>query len=541
MRDPLPHPESFVSRLRGPQLTARIGLWLGIAFGVAFVTGLISHVAQQTPGWLTFPSRPVSLYRVTQAVHVTAGTVAVPLLLAKLWSVYPKLFVRPDLSRLRSMAVQGLERLSIGVLVAAAIFQLVSGLANSAQWYPWHFSFVATHYAIGWVAVGALLVHIAVKLPVIRSALGEPIETGENDRNGDDALTAPRPALTRRGLLRGVWVAAAAAALTTAGAAVPALRRVSVFAIRSGDGPQGIPINHSATEVRVVPAATDPAFRLQRGAWHAFAQAVARRSRGDGADQPRAPDRLRRGVERIRRVGRSAAARPAGDGRCPRRRRRRGDVDAGEVVPQGVDAAGELRSRPVDPARAHSRRRGAEHRPRLSVPPDRARPARCSADEVGRPDRGARMRAARLATGAGGLAALCYGIVLMSETGWRNIARTLPWLVGGVLAHDGLLAPVTIALVVIATRLLPPWLRGPAAIGLVVLGSLTLVAIPVLGRFGARADNPTLLDRDYWAGWLIVAAIVLVAVAAGALWRRRHDLQTADARDPVGDAGGRER
>jgi hypothetical protein len=259
MRDPLPRPESFVSRLRGPQLTARIGLWLGIAFGIAFVTGLISHVAQQTPGWLTFPSRPVSLYRVTQAVHVTAGTVAVPLLLVKLWSVYPKLFVRPDLSRLRSMAVQGLERLSIGVLVAAAIFQLFSGLANSAQWYPWDFSFVATHYAIGWVAIGALLVHIAVKLPVIRSALGEPIETGENE---DDVRASPRPALTRRGLLRGVWVAAGAAALTTAGAAVPALRRVSVFAVRSGDGPQGIPINHSATEVRVVPAATDPAFRL---------------------------------------------------------------------------------------------------------------------------------------------------------------------------------------------------------------------------------------------------------------------------------------
>jgi hypothetical protein len=103
-----------------------------------------------------------------------------------------------------------------------------------------------------------------------------------------------------------------------------------------------------------------------------------------------------------------------------------------------------------------------------------------------------------------------------------------------------LLAPVTIALVVIATRLLPPWLRGPAAVGLVVLGSLTLVAIPVLGRFGVRADNPTLLDRDYRAGWLIVAALVLVAVAAGAFWRRRHDLQAADARDGAGDSGGRE-
>jgi hypothetical protein len=257
MRDPLPRPENFTSRLRGPQVTARIGLWLGVSFGVAFFTGLISHLAQQTPGWLTFPSRPVSLYRVTQAVHVTSGTVAVPLLLVKLWSVYPRLFARPDIRRVRAVVATALERLSIAVLVSAAIFQLASGLANSAQWYPWSFSFVATHYAIGWVAIGALLVHVAVKLPVIRDALGSPLD--DQPGEPDDAASA----LTRRGLLRGVWVAAGAAAVTTAGAAVPGLRDVSVFAVRSGGGPQGIPINHTATEVRVVPAATDPAYRLR--------------------------------------------------------------------------------------------------------------------------------------------------------------------------------------------------------------------------------------------------------------------------------------
>ena len=36
------------------------------ASAICFVTGLISHYAQDTPGWLTFPTRPVSMYRVTQ-------------------------------------------------------------------------------------------------------------------------------------------------------------------------------------------------------------------------------------------------------------------------------------------------------------------------------------------------------------------------------------------------------------------------------------------------------------------------------------------
>jgi hypothetical protein len=137
------------------------------------------------------------------------------------------------------------------------------------------------------------------------------------------------------------------------------------------------------------------------------------------------------------------------------------------------------------------------------------------------------MRFARLAIGGCGLAALAYGVVLMAETGWQNVARTLVWLVGGVLVHDGALAPATIALVVIGSRLLPRWLGGPAAIGLVVLASLTLLAIPVLGRFGARPDNPTLLDRDYRAGWLVVAGAVLASVAVAAAWRRRRGAKRA--------------
>ena len=67
------------------------------------------------------------------------------------------------------------EKASIAVLVAASIFQLVTGLANSAQWYPWSFSFRSTHYAVAWIAIGSLVVHIAVKLPIIRGAYAAPL------------------------------------------------------------------------------------------------------------------------------------------------------------------------------------------------------------------------------------------------------------------------------------------------------------------------------------------------------------------------------
>jgi len=252
-----PTEASFSSRLRSATVAARVGLWLGICFGICFVTGLISHYAQNPDHPIPFPTSPSWGYRVTQGLHVTTGTAAVPLLLVKLWSVFPRLFIRPP-KGLRALVVEALERASIGVLVAAAVFQLASGLANSAQWYPWDFSFRTTHYSMAWVAIGALVVHIAVKLPVIRGAL-----TGDVDDTTYDRESATRSgALSRRGLLRSTWAAAGVAVLATAGSTVPFLRKVSVLGVRSGDGPAGIPINKSAKAAGVTASAVSPAYAL---------------------------------------------------------------------------------------------------------------------------------------------------------------------------------------------------------------------------------------------------------------------------------------
>jgi DMSO/TMAO reductase YedYZ molybdopterin-dependent catalytic subunit len=246
-----PRHTDFPSRLHHPRVAARLGAWLGILFFVAFVTGVISHLAQQPDSWL--PSRPVWGYRLTQGVHVAAGAACVPLLLAKLWTVYPRFWIRPPERPSRELLLHAAERASVGVLVASAIFQLVTGLINITTWYPWSFSFRPTHFALAWVAVGALLVHIAVKLPIVRAAfLPERAEDAEPD--GD--------ALSRRGLVRTAGLASVAAVLLTVGGTVPWLRRVSVFAARSGTGPQGIPINKSARAAGVTASATHPDYRL---------------------------------------------------------------------------------------------------------------------------------------------------------------------------------------------------------------------------------------------------------------------------------------
>ncbi|WP_176561968.1 molybdopterin-dependent oxidoreductase [Mycolicibacterium palauense] len=242
-------PGAGFSPLRSTALTARLGVWLGVAVAVCLVTGLISHFIQHPQPWFFWPTRPVWLYRFTQGLHVISGIAAIPLLVVKLWSVWPKLFERPVFGGV----VRQLERLSILVLVAAMIFQLSTGLLNIAQWYAFPFFFTTAHYAMAYVAAGAVLVHIGVKLPVVRRALGEPL---------DDVTTGGTVGPSRRTVLYGTGLAAGLATLVTAGQTIPWLRTVSVLAPRSGDGPQGVPINRSAAAARVLRSARDPGYRL---------------------------------------------------------------------------------------------------------------------------------------------------------------------------------------------------------------------------------------------------------------------------------------
>jgi hypothetical protein len=253
-----PTEKSFSSPLHHPRVATVIGRWLGVAVAICFLTGMISHFQQATPGWLEIPSRPASLYRFTQGLHVLSGTVAVPLLLAKLWTVYPKLFAKLP------QAIGGvLERLSILVLVSAMALELFIGFLNTLQWYPWPFPFKETHYALAWIIIGALLVHLAVKLPLI-------VEHWR--RSPADRTPVPRPAdslppaitgLSRRKLFRTVAGAGALVGITSIGQSVPAFGPIAVLAPRKpGIGPQGLPVNRTAHDAGVTAVEADWRFTV---------------------------------------------------------------------------------------------------------------------------------------------------------------------------------------------------------------------------------------------------------------------------------------
>ncbi len=233
-----PAPEDFASPVHDRTVVARMGLWLGAVFTVCFLTGVLSHLHQHPVGWLPIPTGPSWGYRVTQGLHVASGTASVPLLLAKLYAAYPRLFTRPVVGS----PAQMLERASIAVLVGSSLLMVSTGIANVAGWYVFGFGFTRVHWAFAWVAIGALAVHIAVKLPAIRDALS-PAGTAVAGQQG------------RRAFVAGAVGVAAGAVVLTVGSAVPGLEPVSVLrSRRPGTSPLGVPVNRTAAQARIAPA-----------------------------------------------------------------------------------------------------------------------------------------------------------------------------------------------------------------------------------------------------------------------------------------------
>lgn len=266
------------SPLRTTRMAVVIGRLLGAAFLICFLTGLYSNLLQSPLPWLSPPPGPAHLYAWTQGIHVVVGSMLIPLLLAKLWIVFPKLFAWPPV---RSFA-HLLERASIAILVATALMEPITGVLNALKWYPWDFSFRRTHYALAWVLVGALIVHIAVHLPAIIRAwkrddpdtedttevkgVAEDTDTVEDSNGNRNDVDSTTKALSRR---RFFGVVGGASALTGAAAIAHAVSPIGPFSLKAPrariNAPQGVTVNRTAQQAGVTALASDPGWTLRLG------------------------------------------------------------------------------------------------------------------------------------------------------------------------------------------------------------------------------------------------------------------------------------
>ncbi|MEU6523449.1 molybdopterin-dependent oxidoreductase [Streptomyces sp. NPDC046924] len=281
MRDPdvprLPSSPGFWrSPLRGPWFTSVLGLVLLAGITVLFVTGLVSYAAynpdlspvnDKTPGkgilgfyLFAWPTDPHWLYRLNQGVHVTLGITLIPVLLAKLWSVVPRLFTLPPA---RSLA-HALERVSLLLLVGGALFQFVTGVLNIQLDYVFPGSFYTLHFYGAWVFLAAFVVHVLLRMPTALRNL-------RHLREERDDLVSPRPGgptVSRRGALWFVGGGSLLLFATTVGQNFDGpLRRTALLAPHGGgdpgSGPNGFQINKTAAYAGIDAAETGrDAWRL---------------------------------------------------------------------------------------------------------------------------------------------------------------------------------------------------------------------------------------------------------------------------------------
>ncbi|WP_210495848.1 molybdopterin-dependent oxidoreductase [Patulibacter sp. SYSU D01012] len=284
-------PGAWRSPVRGPWLTAVLGLVLLVGFPVVFLTGLLSHAAYLPglpgnavvppdlplqPPAIDWPTDPAWLYALNQGVHVTLGIVLVPVLLAKLWSVIPKLFAWPP----APTPSEALTKLANLLLVGSAFFQLATGIVNVQLWYPFRFGFVTAHFYGGWVLIASIALHVAVRLPLLRRALRttrelRPLRTRLQDTRPEPyapgGLVSPDPApptISRRGLLGLVGAASGGLLVVTVGQSVGGpLRDLALLAPRGNglaqDGPNGFPVNKTAQVARITREMVGAAYRLE--------------------------------------------------------------------------------------------------------------------------------------------------------------------------------------------------------------------------------------------------------------------------------------
>jgi DMSO/TMAO reductase YedYZ molybdopterin-dependent catalytic subunit len=269
------------SPLRGPWLTSVFGVTLLVTLPLVVVTGLLDYVAYGPRFGQAFPvevgplhlpvfdwpTRPSWLFRLTEGVHVGLGLVLVPVILAKLWSVVPRLFGWPPVRSFGHLV----ERLTVVPLVGGILFEVVTGVLNIQYDYVFGFDFYTAHYFGAWVFLAGFVAHVLVKVPTmvrglrsrsLRAELRAPLsETRpETPPPGEpDSLVAASPAsptMSRRDLLTMVGGGSLLVAALSVGQTVDGLRRAAVLLPRGrtvDDGPTGFPINRTADAAGISP------------------------------------------------------------------------------------------------------------------------------------------------------------------------------------------------------------------------------------------------------------------------------------------------
>ena len=97
----------------------------------------------------------------------------------------------------------------------------------------------------------------------------------------------------------------------------------------------------------------------------------------------------------------------------------------------------------------------------------------------------------RLLLGLVGVLAAAFGVLRFLQLDLPDVVDAGIWLVGGVLVHDVVLAPLTVAVTVLLSRVLPSGVRTRVMVAFVVLATVTVTTASAAGALEIAG-----LDKD---------------------------------------------
>jgi hypothetical protein len=140
------------------------------------------------------------------------------------------------------------------------------------------------------------------------------------------------------------------------------------------------------------------------------------------------------------------------------------------------------------------------------------------------------MKTTRVLLAIAGMAMMFFAIIGIVTSPDTKLVRQGAFLVGTLLLHDVVLAPLFIGVGVLVSRIVRPPYRAVVQGALIVTAAVTFVALPFLLGFGRQADLPSALPRNYLGGYAIVLGAIWLAATAAIVWRELHPVRHIEPR-----------
>lgn len=124
-----------------------------------------------------------------------------------------------------------------------------------------------------------------------------------------------------------------------------------------------------------------------------------------------------------------------------------------------------------------------------------------------------------------GSGVIAYGVAgTFTEFGPPHPPDLARWVIGGLLAHDLVLAPIVGLIGLAVARVVPRLARPPVQAGLIASAVVIAVASPGLASLNERPGNPTVQPIDYRSATLTVLGVVWLLAGswfAARVWAAR--------------------